>query len=116
MGGLGHVGTFSFFGNKIITCGEGGAITVNDRQLAIRARTHWGQGMDPERRYYFPVTSSFPYIHCRRSGKNPCNVASNWTLPVELAATGINLPTYTQMDEDTIGRICTGIRSNAAAR
>jgi len=55
VGGLGHIGTFSFFGNKIITCGEGGAITVNDKQLAIRARTLWGQGMDPARRYYFPV-------------------------------------------------------------
>jgi perosamine synthetase len=56
VGGFGHIGTFSFFGNKIITCGEGGAITMNDRQLAIRARTLWGQGMDPQRRYYFPVT------------------------------------------------------------
>ncbi|MFZ5491088.1 MAG: DegT/DnrJ/EryC1/StrS family aminotransferase [Pseudomonadota bacterium] len=56
VGSLAHIGTFSFFGNKIITCGEGGAVTINDRQLAIRARTLWGQGMDPERRYYFPVT------------------------------------------------------------
>jgi len=56
VGGFGHVGTFSFFANKIFTCGEGGAITVNDKQLAIRARTLWGQGMDPERQYFFPVT------------------------------------------------------------
>lgn len=56
VGGLANIGTFSFYGNKIITCGEGGAVTINDHQLFIRARTLWGQGMDPERRYYFPVT------------------------------------------------------------
>ncbi|MCD6398554.1 MAG: DegT/DnrJ/EryC1/StrS family aminotransferase [Candidatus Aenigmarchaeota archaeon] len=56
VGGLGQIGTFSFYGNKILTCGEGGAITLNDKQLAVRARTLRGQGMDPQRRYYFPVT------------------------------------------------------------
>lgn len=56
VGGLGQVGTFSFYGNKILTCGEGGAITLNDKQLTIRARTLRGQGVDPQRRYYFPVT------------------------------------------------------------
>lgn len=56
VGGLGQVGTFSFYGNKILTCGEGGAITLLDKQLAVRARTLRGQGMDPKRQYYFPVT------------------------------------------------------------
>jgi perosamine synthetase len=56
VGSLGRIATFSFFGNKILTCGEGGAITFDDPQLAVRARTLRGQGMDPERRYYFPVT------------------------------------------------------------
>jgi perosamine synthetase len=55
-GGLGDIGTFSFYGNKIITCGEGGAVNVNDRSLETRLRTLRGQGMDPKRRYYFPVT------------------------------------------------------------
>jgi perosamine synthetase len=55
-GGLGDLGTFSFYGNKIITCGEGGAVNVNDRHLELRLRTLRGQGMDPLRRYYFPVT------------------------------------------------------------
>jgi perosamine synthetase len=48
--------TFSFFGNKLLTCGEGGAVTVNDAQLDTRLRILRGQGMDPQRRYYFPVT------------------------------------------------------------
>lgn len=56
VGGLAQIGTFSFYGNKLITCGEGGAVTINNEQLAIRARTLWGQGMDPKRQYYFPVT------------------------------------------------------------
>lgn len=55
-GSLAKIGTFSFYGNKIFTSGEGGAISVNDPDLALRIRTLRGQGMDPQRRYYFPVT------------------------------------------------------------
>lgn len=55
VGGLGSIGTFSFYGNKIITSGEGGAVTVNDPELERRLRLYRGQGMDPERRYFFPV-------------------------------------------------------------
>jgi len=55
-GGLAKLATFSFFGNKLFTCGEGGAITLRDPQLLTRLRTLRGQGMDPHRRYYFPVT------------------------------------------------------------
>jgi perosamine synthetase len=54
-GGLGHVGTFSFYGNKIITSGEGGAVTTNDEALRDRMALLRGQGMDPERRYFFPI-------------------------------------------------------------
>ena len=54
-GGLGNAATFSFFGNKIITTGEGGMVTTNDDELAARLRILRGQGMDPERRYWFPV-------------------------------------------------------------
>jgi len=55
-GSLAAMATFSFYGNKILTCGEGGAITLSDPHLELRTRTLRGQGMDPERRYYFPVT------------------------------------------------------------
>lgn len=54
VGSLGHVGVFSFFGNKIITTGEGGAVTTDDDALADRLRLLRGQGMDPTRRYWFP--------------------------------------------------------------
>jgi len=56
VGGLGHMATFSFYGNKIFTSGEGGAITLNDPRLELRTRTLRGQGVDPNRRYFFPVT------------------------------------------------------------
>lgn len=55
VGGLASIGTFSFYGNKILTCGEGGAITVTDPDLEARMRMLRGQGMDPNRRYYFPI-------------------------------------------------------------
>jgi perosamine synthetase len=56
VGSLAKVGTFSFFGNKIFTCGEGGAVTTSDQQLEVRMRMLRGQGMDPDKRYFFPIT------------------------------------------------------------
>jgi len=55
VGSLGTCGTFSFFGNKIVTTGEGGMVTTNDDELAQRLRLFRGQGMDLKRRYWFPV-------------------------------------------------------------
>lgn len=55
VGSMSRIATFSFFGNKVLTSGEGGAITLNDPNLAVRARALRGQGMDPDRRYFFPV-------------------------------------------------------------
>ena len=49
-----HVATFSFFGNKIITSGEGGAVVTSDTRLYQRMKLLRDQGMDPDRRYYFP--------------------------------------------------------------
>jgi perosamine synthetase len=54
-GGLGDCAAFSFFGNKIITTGEGGMVTTDDDALAARLRLYRSQGMDPARRYWFPV-------------------------------------------------------------
>jgi perosamine synthetase len=55
-GSLARLATFSFYGNKIFTSGEGGAVTLDDRSLEVRVRTLRGQGVDPHRRYFFPVT------------------------------------------------------------
>lgn len=55
VGSMGDCATFSFFGNKIITTGEGGMVTTNSDELAAKLRLLRGQGMDPARRYWFPV-------------------------------------------------------------
>lgn len=54
-GSLADAATFSFYGNKIITTGEGGMVTTSDPALHDRLRLLRGQGMDPARRYWFPV-------------------------------------------------------------
>lgn len=52
VGALGDVGTFSFYGNKVLTTGEGGMVVTNDPTIARRARHLRGQALDPTRRYY----------------------------------------------------------------
>ena len=46
------VATFSFFGNKTVTTGEGGAVITNDDALAARMRKVKGQGQSLTRRYW----------------------------------------------------------------
>src|SRR4029079_10873056 len=55
VGSFGACSMFSFYGNKIITPGEGGMVVTDDEELAKRLRLLRGQGQDPERRYWFPV-------------------------------------------------------------
>jgi perosamine synthetase len=54
-GSLGVAGTFSFFGNKTITTGEGGMITTDNDEFDREMRILRGQGVDPERRYWHTV-------------------------------------------------------------
>ena len=54
VGSIGHVGCFSFYGNKTITTGEGGMIVTNDPKLAERMRFLKDHAMDSDRRYYHP--------------------------------------------------------------
>jgi perosamine synthetase len=51
-GGLGLLGVLSFYGNKLITTGEGGAVLTDDPALAERARLLRDHAMDPKRRYW----------------------------------------------------------------
>lgn len=55
VGGLGDMGIFSFYGNKIITTGEGGMLVTNDTAYAERARILRDHGMQPGRRYWHQV-------------------------------------------------------------
>lgn len=52
VGSLSRAGVFSFYGNKIITTGEGGMITTADEALAGRLRYLRDHGMSTTRRYY----------------------------------------------------------------
>lgn len=53
-GSLGDAGAFSFYGNKVLTTGEGGMVVTNEDDVAARARLLRGQAQDPHRRYYHP--------------------------------------------------------------
>ncbi|MCH7525895.1 MAG: DegT/DnrJ/EryC1/StrS family aminotransferase [Planctomycetes bacterium] len=49
VGGIGDIGAFSFYGNKIITTGEGGMVVTNDQDLAERAALLRNQAFEEER-------------------------------------------------------------------
>ncbi|MGN6258045.1 MAG: dTDP-4-amino-4,6-dideoxygalactose transaminase [Solirubrobacterales bacterium] len=44
LGSIGDLGAISFHATKNVTCGEGGALLVNDPALAARARVIWDKG------------------------------------------------------------------------
>ena len=52
VGSLSDCAVFSFYGNKIVTTGEGGMIVTRNGELAARLRILRGQGQDPSRRYW----------------------------------------------------------------
>ena len=52
VGGLGDMGVFSFYGNKIITTGEGGMITTNNEALYQRLRFLRDHAMSKQKRYW----------------------------------------------------------------
>jgi perosamine synthetase len=54
VGTFGALGCFSFFGNKIITTGEGGMVLTDDPELASRLHLLRGHAMSPDRRYFHP--------------------------------------------------------------
>ncbi|MDM8000436.1 MAG: DegT/DnrJ/EryC1/StrS family aminotransferase [Dehalococcoidia bacterium] len=55
VGSFGHINCFSFFGNKIISTGEGGMCLTNDDGLAGKMRILRDHGMNPNRRYWYDV-------------------------------------------------------------
>jgi perosamine synthetase len=55
VGTFGSIATFSFFGNKIITTGEGGMVTTTDPILAEKIKILKNHGQDPSVRYFYPV-------------------------------------------------------------
>ena len=52
VGSIGDVGVFSFYGNKVITSGEGGMLTTNSMEVSARARYLRDHAMSPSKRYW----------------------------------------------------------------
>jgi len=52
VGGLGSCGVFSFYGNKIITTGEGGMLVTDDSQIYERAKVLRDHAMSANKRYW----------------------------------------------------------------
>ncbi|MDE1845877.1 MAG: DegT/DnrJ/EryC1/StrS family aminotransferase [Candidatus Micrarchaeota archaeon] len=55
VGSFGDISSFSFFGNKIITTGEGGMCTTDDEALYQKMRVLRDHGMNPSKRYWHDV-------------------------------------------------------------
>ena len=55
VGSLGIVGCYSFYGNKIVTSGEGGMITTNNEKLAEMIMMLRDHAMSKTKRYWHPM-------------------------------------------------------------
>lgn len=55
VGTFGDIATFSFFGNKTITTGEGGMVVARDAQLVEKARRLKEQGVSSTKEYWHDV-------------------------------------------------------------
>jgi perosamine synthetase len=54
-GSFGDISTFSFFGNKTITTGEGGMVSTNSKELCNKVFHLKGQGLAKGKEYYHDV-------------------------------------------------------------
>lgn len=52
VGGLAGAAAFSFYGNKLITTGEGGMLTTNHREIYDKAKLIRDHGMQPGKKYW----------------------------------------------------------------
>lgn len=52
VGSIGDIGCFSFYGNKIITAGEGGMITTNSKLFADRIQSLRNLARSPKKHFY----------------------------------------------------------------
>lgn len=53
--GSSTIATYSFYGNKIISCGEGGMVATNDKELADKIKLYRGQGATITGKYHHSV-------------------------------------------------------------
>jgi len=55
VGGIAPISTFSFFGNKILTTGEGGMVTCHDEAVRDKINIFKNHGNNPHKRYHHQV-------------------------------------------------------------
>ncbi len=55
VGSIGDAATFSFYGHKVITSGEGGAVLTNNDVVADQVKLLKSQAEDPHRRFWYSV-------------------------------------------------------------
>ena len=55
VGSFGDISCFSFYGNKIITTGEGGMCLTNDKKLAEKMKILRDHGMNPNKQYWYDM-------------------------------------------------------------
>ena len=60
-GGIGDIGCFSFYANKIITCGEGGMVVTNDEEIAEKAKSLRNLCFPKEKRVYLHSEVGYNY-------------------------------------------------------
>jgi perosamine synthetase len=60
-GGIGNIGCFSFYANKIITTGEGGMVVTNDEEIAERAKSLRNLCFPKEKRIYLHSEVGYNY-------------------------------------------------------
>jgi len=100
MGTFGLMGTLSFNGNKIVTCGGGGAIVTNDEELGRRAKHITTTAKIPHRWLYRHDELGFNYrlpninaaLGCAQLERLSAFVADKRALAAEYAAAFAGLP------------------------
>jgi perosamine synthetase len=83
VGGIGRVGCFSLYANKIITSGEGGMLVTNDEALALRMRAIRNFGQIPGQHFHhaflggnYKMTDVCAAIGCAQVGKIDTYIAA----------------------------------------
>lgn len=103
LGTFGDISTWSFYGNKVITSGEGGAIGTKSQKLMDRIKLLRGQGMDPQQQFWFLE----PGYNFRMSNINASLLNSQYSsLEFKLQERNRIFDLY---EEELEGQICTKI-------
>jgi len=95
VGNHGDIATFSFFGNKTITTGEGGMVTTNSPALNERVRKFKGQGLEGVREYWHDVVGyNYRMTNiCAGIGLGQLELADQFLLRKKEIATKVKLAT-----------------------